>query len=141
MRVFIITTSIIILIQISCSSKQIVADTLPCSHEYNFELKSNVYTFVNEMPEYIGGDLEFLKYIYNTLEFPQDKFNPSSFLLEFIIGIDGKLIPQRINNKKFEEMTDLEKKIYFLLSKSKKWRVGKCIKSKVPVKMYFTFKL
>lgn len=65
------------------------------------EPKEVVYTNVEQMPEFPGGQTEMMKYIRENMKFPDSARMDSSFtgcktLIKFVIGSDGKVMEETI---------------------------------------------
>lgn len=94
-----------------------------------------VYTFVEKMPQYMGGEIKFLHDFISVFNYTiKGKDNIQTFVkVQFIINKKGKLIYPRIFNKKDYELTDFEIEILKALKKTRKWKAGKHHNKKVNV--------
>jgi hypothetical protein len=119
----------------SCSlwGKATINDT--CQSEYDTLAKKKVYTYVDRMPEYPGGNIEILKFITSNFKYPEQDDFQGSFQIEFVIDIDGKLIAARIKDKQSASLTKAEVQLLKVINKLPKWQAGKCFGKNVPVKM------
>lgn len=104
-----------------------------CTKQYDPFLRKEVYAYVDKEPQYPGGMNAFTLYIAKNFTYP-DKDDPqSTFLVEFIINTEGKIIVTRINKKQKADMTNAEKALLKILEKTPKWKPGECSGKKVPV--------
>jgi protein TonB len=111
-----------------------------CAYEIDSKSNKKVYIFVHEMPEFIGGETELIKFFALNYKLPDTENLNMSFLLEFIIEIDGSLRYIRIKNKNIDQLTESEKEAIRVLSISPKWKPGKCNGENVPVKLFLPIK-
>ena len=95
--------------------------------QYDNYSEKYVYTFVEEMPSYIGGDNAFLsdfskcfQYSFSDSENMQTKFR-----FQFVINKKGHLVGARIYGKKAEELTNFDKKGLETLMSLQNWQAGK----------------
>jgi hypothetical protein len=122
-----------ILSNIACKSHSYLNSN--CPSIYDPLLKMKVFTFVDQMPKFKGGDNELFKYIAENFKYPKQSFIQSRFILEFVIDINGKLIKTSIKDKKEKDLTKAEKEIIKVFNSSPKWIPGKCKGKIVPVKI------
>lgn len=121
------------------TTKEILTE---CPWEDDSILHKKVYTKVDSMPEFNGGNIAVLKYFKANYKIPNntDDFQ-ASFKFEFVIDVDGSVIGERIKGKSREQLTELEKEALNVLRNMPKWRIGKCKGHAVPVKMVLPLKL
>lgn len=132
---------IVIQILSSCGSSSVTYNNANCQAIYDTLVKKQVYTFVDQMPEYPGGNAALIRFLLDNFKYPgQDTFQ-ASFQLEFVIDNDGKLIGSRIRNKNETELSEAEKEILKVIDTTPKWQAGKCDGKYVPVKMSLPLKL
>jgi len=103
-------------------------------------LKKNIYTLVDKMPEYSGGNVALQRYIVENFVYPQQDYFQASFQVEFIIENDGAPINVRIRNKQEKELTEAEKEIISVIRKMPKWQPGECKGKVIPVRMFLPIK-
>ncbi len=112
-----------------------------CRVQYDVITKKEVYSFVDEMPMYIGGNIAILKYFSENFRYPeQDQFQ-TTFHLIFVIDVDGSIIGVRIKDKLQSELTKAENEAIRVLKSMPKWIPGKCEGRKVPVLMFIPLTL
>jgi Periplasmic protein TonB, links inner and outer membranes len=101
----------------------------------------DIYSFVDEMPEYPEGQLELLKFITNNLKYPEQEMFQGTITCSFVVNKEGHLIDIKIYNKNKEDYTPLDKEALRVLGLMPKWKVGKLNGEKVPVRVYLPIKL
>jgi protein TonB len=111
-----------------------------CNSIYDTLTRKYVYTYVDKMPEYAGGNSAVLKFLVENFKYPKQEEFHASFQIEFVIDSDGKLIGQRIKNKTTSNLTSAEKELLKVLDKMPKWQPGECHGKKVPVQTFFPLK-
>jgi len=128
---------------IACSYKTSNLNKQPsgCSKSYDTILKMDVYSFVDEMPEYPEGQQELLKFITKNLKYPEQEVFQGTITYSFIVDKEGKLIDKKIYNKNKEDYTPLDKEALRVLELMPKWKIGKCNGEKVPVRVILPIKL
>ena len=85
----------------------------------------SIYTTVDEMPEYQGGETELFKYVLKNIQFAptDDKGNIyETLLIQFIIDPTGKAIHPKLLNPQSKEM---EKQVIEMVNKMPLWKPGK----------------
>jgi len=127
----------LIIMNIACSAQyRVISDKPGCTKEYDSILKHNVYTWVDEMPQYLNGIKDMLKYFTSNYHTPNNSnILQGTVKLEFIVTDEGILKNINILNKKPEELTEVDKEAIRVFSSMPKWNPGKCRGIKVPVKM------
>jgi hypothetical protein len=110
-----------------------------CKHVYDPSLKKEIYTSVDKMPAYPGKRDAFLSYFEFHFQYPGDMSKRGEIHLEFVVDTDGKIIGEKIKNKKTSDLDAQEKDGIKVLKSSGKWIPGKCNGKVVPVRTYFDF--
>ncbi|WP_129617220.1 hypothetical protein [Bacteroides cellulosilyticus] len=116
---------VIVFSAFSCSSLKNVEDN--GFMQYDSLTCKMVYTFVEKMPQYKGGNIAFMnefgrKFHY---EFEKHEDIQTKLRVQFVINKKGFLIGARIYNKKFEEFTNFEKEALRIISSLQNWEFGK----------------
>lgn len=95
--------------------------------QYDNLTQKYVYTFVEQMPNYIGGDSAFMKDFINCFHyrFQQNEDIQTKLRVQFVINTKGLLIGARIYNKETSELTGFEKAGLKALELMQNWDVGK----------------
>jgi ABC-type multidrug transport system permease subunit len=113
------------------------AQSSDCGEKYDSLFQRNLYTWVDSMPEYPGGMRDFVTFLAKNTTYPQDLIAfPSTFLLVFVVEIDGTVQHIKILNTHKKEQTfhwantQVEK-----LNQMKTWKSGSCFGKLVPVLM------
>lgn len=140
MRLFQILLLVIPILN-SCGSSSKVHANDNCQAEFDSLVNKEVCTYVDQMPEYPGGNAALMRFIIENFKYPQQSTFQASFQLEFVIDIDGQLIGSRIRNKSEMELTEAEKEILKVISTTPKWQAGKCNGKHVPVKIILPLRL
>lgn len=117
----------------SCSSLKNVQDNELM--QYDSLTRKMVYTFVEKMPQYKGGNIAFIdefgrKFHY---EFEKHEDIQTRLRVQFVIDKKGALIGARIYNKKYEELTNFEKEGLKTITSIQNWESGKRKKENVNV--------
>lgn len=112
-----------------------------CKSSYDTVLKMVVYSFVDRMPEYPGGQTELMKFITENINYPleQDVYQ-GSINCTFIVDTDGKLIDVKIWNKEKGDYSLLEVEMIRVIKLMPKWSAGKCSDEEVPVRFNLPIK-
>ncbi|MGZ4117491.1 MAG: energy transducer TonB [Bacteroidia bacterium] len=108
---------------------------------FNYRAADSVYTIVEKMPEYPGGDLEMNKFIAANLKYPakDDEGNIIATVnIQFIINAKGKVTSSKLVTPK---SLVLEKQVIALANKMPLWKPGKQSGKDVSVKYYATLKV
>jgi len=97
--------------------------------KYDSLTQQNVYTFVEKMPEYKGGEVNFIndfsKYFQYDFSKNEDEVIQTRLQVQFVIDIKGHLIGARIYNKNAKEITNFEKAGLKALNLMQDWQSGK----------------
>ena len=127
---------------LACASRgKSLSTDVNCALEYDTLSNQYVYLYVDKMPEYLGGDKELLHFFAENFKYPKQEQFQATFLIEFIIGKEGKLVAPRIKGKDSSELSEAEKEVLKVLKKIPMWNAGSCNNKRVPVKMVFPLKL
>lgn len=100
-----------------------------------------VYTVVEQMPQYPGGDVELMKAATKQLTYPaQDDASNSigTIIIEFIVDSSGKATHPRLVKPK---NATLEKQVNEFVNKMPKWKPGKQNNKNVSVKLVLPIKI
>ncbi|GAA3954609.1 hypothetical protein GO495_31440 [Chitinophaga oryziterrae] len=108
---------------------------LNCPYEFDSLAMMNVFTYVDEMPEYPGGNPAMLKFIAKNFRYPDKSDFQASFRIQFVVDIDGSIIAARVRGRNKNELTLVEKELLKVLCKMPKWKPGACLNKSVPVKI------
>lgn len=143
MRIIFFSTIIIFLLAQSCVSKKNVEinDKEYCKHYFDTIVNMDVYKFVDSPPYFEKGNADVLKYFnehYNTFD---SLSNQLTYLLEFVVDIDGSIIGGRIRNKSRNQYSGSEMEVINIFESMPKWVPGKCKENNVPVLVNFPIKL
>jgi hypothetical protein len=116
------------------TDQEILMDSVNTSEE-------PVYTVVDEMPKFPGGDVELMKYFQKNIDYtnfstPQE--NMSSIYIQFIINSKGKASKAKLI-KPYN--TENEKKIIELINKMPQWKPGKLNGKPVSVLFFLPLKV
>lgn len=108
----------------SCSSLKNVQDN--GFMQYDSLTRKMVYTFVEKMPQYKGGNIAFIdefgrKFHY---EFAKHEDIQTKLRVQFVIDKVGLLIGARIYNKKYKELTNFEKEALRTINSMQNWESG-----------------
>ena len=105
--------------------------------------KKNVFTYVEQMPEFPGGQGDLMKYLQQNIEYPQDARDASAegrVVAQFIVNEDGSISNITILRGVYPSC---DSEVIRILTKMPKWTPGK--QNGTAVKVYFklpvTFKL
>jgi periplasmic protein TonB len=124
----------------SFSQKQ---DTLACSGVYDSTLQHTVYKFVDEMPQYPGGESEMFKVIVENILVPEDYFTTGEIqtktFASFVVDEKGKVVNIKVLRKTEAEYSPLDKSVINAIRKLADWIPGKC--KGVPVAVQFILPL
>lgn len=102
-----------------------------CSFYYSKELKKNVYTQVEEVPEFPGGEAAYQRFLNRNMRVPLEVIDDQeplrSPIMKFIVDTDGQIKNITINNKeRAEDMNPMEKENFRLVKLMPKWTPGIC---------------
>lgn len=109
----------------SCSSLKNVQDNELM--QYDSLTRKMVYTFVEKMPQYKGGNIAFIDEFGRKFQYEFEKHEDiqTKLRIQFVIDKKGLLISARIYNKKFEELTNFEKEALKTIYSLQNWESGK----------------
>lgn len=101
-----------------------------------------VYTFVDQMPKFKGGDREMIKFLGGNFRYSEidDSEYQSTFHALFVVDKDGGIIGVRIINKKQEDWSKPEIALVEMLQNMPAWNPGLCFGKPVPVMYPFIFR-
>lgn len=109
-----------------------------CPSAYDSLAKQQVYTVVDQWPQYPGGDVAIMKHIADNLEYPAgDEYIKGSLNIQFIVQTDGRLTNITIPGTPPEKYTKIDKEVLRVMSIMPRWEPGRCNGVKVPVRMPF----
>jgi len=109
------------------------ASTTSCGSKWDALLKIKVYTQVDRMPEYPGGQNAFNVFFLKNYHLSKEEDFQATLKLEFVIDSKGRLIGERILNKDISNISVAEKEALRVLRKMPKWKAGICRSKPVPV--------
>jgi len=114
------------------------AENYNCSSFYDKELKKQVYTFVDKMPEYGKGVADILTFFSKNFIYPKEQNDDfqGSIYISFIVDTDGQLINIDVEKKFYGDHyspVDLEAIRVFKLMPA--WTPGQCNGLTVPIKI------
>ena len=109
---------------------------LSCPYEFDSLAMMNVFTYVDEMPEYPGGNSAMLKFIAKNFRYSDQENFQASFKVQFVVDMDGSIIAARIKDHDKDKLTLVEKELLKVIYKMPKWKPGKCFNKSVPVKVF-----
>ena len=109
---------------------------LSCPYEFDSLAMMNVFTYVDEMPVYPGGNSAMLQFIVKNFRYPAQVNFQASFKVQFVVDMDGSIIAARIKDHNKGELTLLEKELLKVVYKMPKWKPGNCFNKSVPVKVF-----
>lgn len=115
---------IILTLLLTCCS--IGEKTANKSFYYDSLTRKHVYAFVEQMPNYKGGDFEFGNDFFKVFhyDYREDERIQTSFLVSFVITKEGRLIGARIN-KEDGDNTEVEKTVLKSVEQLQNWEAGK----------------
>jgi len=128
--------SLQLLIACSASNKLSSLGHEDCAAQYDTLSNQKVYVYVDQMPEYPGGNQALMKYFLENFRYPEQASFQATFLVEFVIDADGKLIAPRIKGKSELALTEVEKEVLKVMRSAPKWKSGACNGKHVPVKIF-----
>lgn len=118
--------------------KIIFAFALFFSWSYNAQTKEEVFTMVEEMPVFNGGNEEMSKYISKEIKYPKaakDAKIGGKVFVKFIVNRDGS-VKDAVVLKGAENCADCDKEALRVISSMPKWTPGK--QNGKAVSCYFT---
>ncbi len=108
-----------------------------------FEEKNDVYSYVEQMPEFPGGQAELMKFLQQNLDYPSDARAAGAegkVVAQFVVNEDGSISSIKIIRSVFPSC---DSEVVAILSRMPKWTPG--MQNGSVVKVYFmlpvTFKL
>lgn len=110
-------------------------DTL-CLKKYDPKLKKDVYSFVDERPEFPRGQDSMMMFIMKNRSFAANRSSQSSVRFEFVIDVDGTILDEKIGNKEPNDYTLVDKDFIRIIGLMPKWRPGKCKNRTVPFREF-----
>lgn len=95
--------------------------------QYDDLTKRYVYSFVQQMPNYKGGDIALMNDFIKSFNyyFQPNENNQTKLQFQFVVDTKGNLIGARIYGKKAESLTNFEKAGLKTLVMLKDWKPGK----------------
>lgn len=75
----------------------------------NIPQEEKIYTKVDKMPEYKGGDKELIKFIINNVTYPEDSKSKNiqgKVFISFIVNTDGSLSDYNVEKSVNKELDD-----------------------------------
>jgi hypothetical protein len=116
-----------------CSKSQEIYVPDSCISYYDSTLNKTIFTNVDQMPRYPGGEDKYLEFFVRNFSYPnQQEEYQTSYYLSAIFEADGRL-SYITTNKKYPTLADYEAIRVFILMPA--WKAGKCHGKPVPVKM------
>lgn len=122
-----------------CGNNKTTIDDKDCSKYYDKEMNRNIYSVVDEVPTYPGGNQKLFRHVQENIKMNNLEEGEVKILLTFVILETGQMIKCEISGKEKKEYTALESEIIRVISSAGKWNPGKCSGVVVPVN--FTFPL
>lgn len=110
-------------------------DKKKCIKYFDETLNEEVYTFVDSMPQYPGGHIEFMRFFGNNYQYQEQEIIQLTFVIEFIVDLEGNFINPQIGGKDPENLNSSELEIIRVLNLMPKWSPGYCKGNKVLVKV------
>lgn len=140
---FIITSLLCSIIILGCKGQNIpkvVHDS--CLNEFDSDLKMVIYSQVDEMPKYKGGNEELVKFITKNIDLGKAIALKRTFLISIVIDTSGNILEKKIENKiELDLSPEEEEKILEPFKNTPLWSPGKCNGLVVPVRFYIPIKL
>jgi len=103
-----------------------------CKSQFDSISNRIIYSLVDSMPEFPGGNDSLKKFILNNLIWPNDGANfIGTVFVSFVVEIDGTLTNKKILRGIYEHADEESLRIIDIMPK---WIVGKCKGESVPVK-------
>jgi len=84
------------------------------------------FTYVEKMPEFLGGDAEMMKFIRENLVYPdqaKDEGISGKVLVSFVVGTDGAIIPETIKIQR-SLGGGIDQEVNRVILKMPKWTPG-----------------
>jgi protein TonB len=109
-----------------------------CTQKYDATLQKRIYTYVDKMPEFKGGELGLMKFFRDHFRYPKDQeFFQGSIDLVFVVEANGQVQNGHIVNKSDASLTLVDKEALRVLRSMPKWKAGSCNGKYVPVRMFW----
>jgi hypothetical protein len=110
------------------SGQQTTTTTFECIPEKDTLRYPGVYSIVDTMPRFPGGEGEFLKYFAENTLMPNDGVSvpQSTYRLQFIVDENGLITRPVVNEKKVDKLTPQELEILRVVKNMPPWNPGKC---------------
>lgn len=129
---------------INSKIKEIKKDTIDTTKDVNKEKKKEeskevIYTVVQQMPEYRGGQMEMAKYIQKNIQYPQiakDAGLNGKCFLKFVVDTTGTIGEVQIL-KGVPGCKECDEEAIRLIKSMPKWKPGK--QNGKPVSVYYTY--
>ncbi|NLR58320.1 hypothetical protein HGH93_09435 [Chitinophaga polysaccharea] len=93
----------------------------------------NVFTQVDHMPEYPGGQVALAKFLVKNFRYPEQELSQFTFFCRFVIDTTGKVIAVGILNKSPADYSPAERVLVKAVNKMPRWKPGSCAGRIVPV--------
>lgn len=117
---------------------QINTSTEKCHSKYDSLLNRIVYTSVDSMPQFPGGEKAMDDFLNKNFHWKDDGNDFSgSVIISIIVEPDGSLTNKRVERAIH---VDADNKILNIIDKMPKWKPGKCNGKNVAVKYFIRFK-
>ena len=113
-----------------------VTENNSCVKQYNSKLKRNIYSYVDEFPEFPGGIEALMKYIRKNRTIDEN-YIQGTLKFEVIIDVDGTVIDEIIPGKEPDAYSISDKDLLKILHVMPKWKPGKCKNRNVPFRYPF----
>ena len=114
-----------------------------CTGYYDKVIHSFVYTYVDKMPEYPGGIGKFYSFLAKNIVY--DGYSAENYqtkvTIVFIIDTAGTIKNAGIDKKDRKDYSKLELRYLNLLTKTPRWKPGKCNGKNVNVRYMSTINL
>lgn len=94
------------------------------------------FDFVDEQPQFPGGEHGLINFINDTREYPYHAYQhkiTGRVLCSFIVGVDGKVSNVRVIKGASDE--SLNREAMRVISEMPRWKAGKVGKNAVPVRV------
>lgn len=113
-----------------------------CVKQYDSRLKRDVYTQVDQLPEFPGGLKAFVQYTVKNVRVHQDEATQGTFRIELVIDANGIVIDQKIIGKEPDAYNKNEIELIKIVKEMPKWTPAKCNNRKVmfryPLNIYIS---
>lgn len=95
----------------------------------------HVYTIVEEMPKFPGGEEKMLEYLAKNIRMNTSQEEPQSRIyLNFVVDTSGNVVNPSLNRTYYSDrLTNLEKEVFRVLNEMPKWIPGRQNNQKVCV--------